>query len=99
MGASGKQKMIQSSDNQSLFVQSVARAVCRHRLHHPALILLETGRPLALLAAQCVWLAQPVLSLFYPRRAISQFAQLLETPEALSQLMAELETQATEWKV
>ncbi len=90
--------MVQTSDNQSLFVQSVARVVCRHKLHQPALILLETSRPLALLAAQCVWLAQPVLSLFYPRHAIGQFAQMLEDGDALNQLMAELETQAQEWK-
>lgn len=90
--------MIQPSDNQQAFVQSVAQAVCRHRLHLPTLILLETGRPLALLAAQFIWLAQPVLALFYPRHSIGQLAQVLEEPDALSQLIAELETQANKWK-
>jgi hypothetical protein len=73
------------------FVGQVADALCRHGLRLPALIGLEAGRPLSLIGGQFLWILQPVLGLVVPRDLVGQFAQLLEEPTAVAELIDQLE--------
>ncbi|MCA9939607.1 MAG: hypothetical protein KC418_13260 [Anaerolineales bacterium] len=86
--------MTQPADSQLAFMERLTETLCRHNLRQPARIFLQAGRPLALLIAQFIWIAQPVLGLLYPRQAINQFAHLLEEPELLNQFLISLETEA-----
>ena len=53
-------------------------------------VVLTILAPLAPLGAQLLYVAQPTLSLFMSRATISALAQLLETPDGLAQLRANL---------
>ena len=72
-------------------IQSVARAVRRHGLRLPALLVLEAGAPLAPVAGQLLYVAQPLLSLVTGRSAIGDLARLLEDRNAVAALVDELE--------
>jgi hypothetical protein len=76
---------------QEKFLNDIAEMIERRGWRLPALAALEAGRPLALVGAQLVWLAQPALSLILSASTIGQFARLLEEPAALDSLMARLE--------
>jgi hypothetical protein len=73
------------------FLEQVATFIQEHNLRLPLLLMLETGRPLAFLGGQLLWIAQPALSLILPGQWIQQTAQLLEEPEAVTALIARLD--------
>ena len=70
----------------------VAAALQQAGLSTPLCLALDAGRPLAFLGAQCLYIAQPALSLFLPRTLISQLAHLLEDPAGVELLLEKLET-------
>ena len=76
---------------QENFLNGIAETIERRGWRLPALAALEAGRPLALVGAQLLWLAQPALSLIISASTIGQFARLLEEPAALDSLVARLE--------
>ncbi len=53
--------------------------------------LLEGGAPLAPLAGQLLYIAQPTLGLFVSRRAIGDLAEWLDQPDSLAQFRQALE--------
>ena len=73
-------------DEQGSVIQ-VADQIRRHGLQSAALVALEAGRPLTFVAAQLVWLAQPMLAMFLPGRDLPRFAELLEDQESVSALI------------
>ncbi|MGB3714999.1 MAG: hypothetical protein WA996_11280 [Candidatus Promineifilaceae bacterium] len=77
-------------DNEEFVVQ-IADALCIHGLRLPALIGLEAGRPLSLIGGQVLWLLQPLLGLVVSRDLVGNAARLLEEPEALDELIDQLE--------
>ncbi|MEW5988937.1 MAG: hypothetical protein AB1791_20115 [Chloroflexota bacterium] len=58
----------------------------------PAQVLLEELRPLAFVAGQLLWVAQPALTLLWSRQTVGQVARLLEEPAALDDLLRQLDT-------
>ncbi|MBP7998327.1 MAG: hypothetical protein KA314_03125 [Chloroflexi bacterium] len=70
----------------------VAAALGRAGLRLPVLIALDASRPLTFLGAQCLYIAQPVLNLFFPHPVIRQLAYLLEQPHGVEMLIQRLET-------
>ncbi len=78
-------------DNEEFVVQ-VADALCTRGLRLPALVGLEAGRPLSLIGGQVLWLLQPLLSLVVSRDMVGHAARLLEEPEAVDELIFQLET-------
>lgn len=72
-------------------VEALAGALRRRGWAMPALLALESGRPLVLPLAQLLWLAQPVLSLFVPRPQVGRLATFLEDPSAIQTLIDNLE--------
>lgn len=75
---------------QENLLNDIAETVCRRGWRMPAMMILEAGRPLALIGSQLLWLAQPALSIFVRASTIGQFARLLEEPAALDGLLARL---------
>ena len=81
----------QTTWRENAFIKQVASTIEARGLRLPTLIALEAGRPLAFLGGQFLWMAQPALSLIVPSQWIRQTAQLLEEPEAVAALIAQLE--------
>jgi hypothetical protein len=75
------------------FLDQLAEHLLRRGWRLPALMALETGRPLAFVGGQLVWLGQPLLNLLFPPEDVSRVARLLEEPEAVGALIARLQTQ------
>jgi hypothetical protein len=71
-------------------VSQMADMLCDRGLGPTALIGLETGRPLAFLVGQLLWVLQPAMGLVIPRERLAQFAIILEDPKALNQLIGHL---------
>lgn len=71
--------------------QRLARQITQRGLQTPARVALEAGRPLAFLAGQLLWVAQPALSLLWPRHEVGRVARLFETPDGWETLIQCLE--------
>lgn len=71
----------------------LAKQIKARGLGAMALVLLEAGRPLALLSAQLLWLAQPVLALAWESQAIAQWARFLEEPGSIDALIVQLQSE------
>jgi hypothetical protein len=54
--------------------------------------LLDAAGPIAPLVGQLLYVAQPTLGLFIPRRSINQWAELLDRPDGLAELRQMLES-------
>lgn len=74
-------------------VRHFGSQITRAGLGPIALFLLEPGRPLALLAAQLIWLAQPVLSLAWQPQKVAQWARFLEQPGSIEALIEHIEAE------
>lgn len=74
-----------------LQARNLARRIAKKGLQPIALLLLEPGRPLALLTAQIMWMAQPVLSLAWQPPKIARWAHFLEQPGSLESLIKYIE--------
>ncbi len=58
-----------------------------------AQLILQACRPLALPAAQAIWMAQPTLSLLWRPHQVATWAQFLEDPEQIKGLIHHLESE------
>lgn len=72
-------------------LDQLAAAIARRGWQAPARLALESGRPLALLGSQFLWLAQPLLGLFISPAEVVHLARLLEEPAAVDALLRRLE--------
>lgn len=53
-------------------------------------LVLDAAEPLGPLGAQALWVAQPALGLLMSREAVADLAQVLETPDGVAWLRAQL---------
>jgi len=77
-------------------VIQVADLVRRLGLQSASLVALEAGRPLTFIAAQLVWMAQPVLAAFVPRGELTNLAELLEDQDSVGALIEMLDMERDE---
>ena len=73
--------------------ERLARQISQRGLQTPALVALEAGRPLAFVAGQLLWVAQPALSLLWSRQAVGRLARMFETPDGWETLIQSLESE------
>ncbi len=62
----------------------------------PALLFLETYKPLAYLGAQCLWAIQPFLAIWFKPAELAEIARLFEDRAAVDALVARLEALQSE---
>ena len=74
----------------------VAERVVALRLELPAILTLETGRPLSLLAGQTMIFFEPIVGAFLRLPDYRTFALLIERREAVEALLRAIETRAEE---
>jgi hypothetical protein len=84
------------NDQDRALLDRVAERVVSLRLEVPALLTLEGGRPLSLLAGQAMIFFEPLVSAFLRWPDYRRFAQLIERREALDLLMERIEARAEE---
>jgi len=72
----------------------IATRIVELRLEVPAVLTLETGRPLSVLAGQAVFFFEPILATLLPGGDVRRFGKLIERREAIEQLIRRIETRA-----
>jgi hypothetical protein len=75
-------------------LDGVAGRIVDLRLELPAILTLETGRPLSVLAGQTMIFFEPIVTAFLKLPDYRRFAQLIERREAVEALIRLLETKA-----
>jgi hypothetical protein len=73
-------------------IERLAQRIIRLGLETPALLLLESHRPVIFLAGQTLLVAQPLLSAFMDPELVEGYAELLAQPEAVDRLAQRLES-------
>ena len=78
--------------DQTEFVAKVANKIGELGLAGPAVVLLEAHKPLTFISSQLLLVAQPTLSLFFPRNYTRNLADLLADSTQVEQLILTLES-------
>jgi hypothetical protein len=82
-----------SPEDQALF-DRLARWIVERRLETPALLFLETSRPLSFVGAQAMHFFHPLVSVLYGGPEYERIARLLEDRANLSILLDTIEGEA-----
>ncbi len=77
-------------------LEKLARRIVELKLETPALLTLETGRPLSLLAGQAMLFFEPFVQTLFRLPDYRRFAALIERREALEELARMIERSADE---
>ncbi|HTR97628.1 MAG TPA: hypothetical protein VMH61_06970 [Candidatus Acidoferrales bacterium] len=77
-------------------IERVAGRIAELRLETPALLTLETARPVSLLASQTLAFFEPFVQALFVLPDYRRFASLLERREAIEQLASRVEQLAAE---
>jgi hypothetical protein len=75
-------------------IERVAARVVELRMELPALLTLESGRPLSLLASQTLYFFEPVVTALLRLPEYRRFARLIERRETIELLMEAIEKRA-----
>lgn len=75
-------------------LERLAARVVDLRLEVPAILALETGKPLSLLASQAMIFFEPIAQAMFPGVESRRFAALAERREAIETLVTLIETRA-----
>lgn len=79
-----------AAEDQAL-LQRLAGRIAELRLETPAILTLETARPLSLVAGQAMLFLQPLAQMLFRFRDYERFAALVERREALEFLTQAIE--------
>lgn len=80
--------------NGNIFLDQVANKIAQMGLITPAILLLETHKPVSFLGSQLALIAQPTLQIFLPRPLVQNTVDLLANTDLLEQLIIRLEQRA-----
>jgi hypothetical protein len=80
------------SEAQRAIIEKLCREVVRRRMTTPALLMLETGRPLNYVSAQLLHFFQPMLSFLANAAEYQAFTEFLEQRGSIDYIVARLET-------
>ncbi len=85
----GKIKVMLDALGRQKLIEEIARRIEQFKVTAPAILFLESCKPLAFLGAQMLWAAQPFLNPWSSRA--SELALLFEDPMGIEQLIERLE--------
>ena len=77
-------------------IERAARIIVERRLETPAVLLLESNRPLAFLAGQGVLMALPLIGSFIPPADVEALSRVLDSEDSLELLIRRIEQLAQE---
>lgn len=75
-------------------IRDLSQQINRWRLATPALVLLQTARPLSFVASQGLLLCEPLLGFFYETAKIEGYAELLADRASLDHLVTVIEEES-----
>ncbi len=75
-----------------VLLERLAARVVELRLEVPAILALETGKPLSLLASQAMIFFEPIAQALFPGPQYRRYAALAERRDAIEALVTEIET-------
>ncbi|MBI5623985.1 MAG: hypothetical protein HY924_09420 [Elusimicrobia bacterium] len=75
------------------WLDSIAEKLSARSLAQPAILFLESTKPVHFLAGQAVRFVDPIFSLVIPEHRLQRFAELLENRKAAERLIKTLERQ------
>ncbi|MDQ7798461.1 MAG: hypothetical protein RDU76_05910 [Candidatus Edwardsbacteria bacterium] len=76
----------------------IANQVVKRKLTVPAIMFLESVKPLTFIGSQALIFFQPMVQAFLNRREYDEFAVLMEDRENVELLLQEIERQEAEWQ-
>ncbi|MCY2964195.1 MAG: hypothetical protein NT069_11275 [Planctomycetota bacterium] len=91
-----KEADFQPDERQRLLVDRLCRATVDRELETPALLTLETVRPLHFVSAQALHFFTPLVAALGDAGGMSDLAKLLEHPGAIEYVVGRLEALASE---
>jgi hypothetical protein len=77
-------------------LNDLARRIEHAGMTAPAILFLETYKPLAFLGAQFLWFAQPFLTLGFNETDLRDLTLIVEDRTGIEELIARLETSPTD---
>ena len=77
-------------------IERLAGWITARGLESPAILLLELSKPLALLGSQVLLVLHPFLGSALPQNALNEWADLLEDPVTVDQILDQLESRDAE---
>jgi hypothetical protein len=72
-------------------IESIARDVVRRRLETPAILFLESHKPLAFVASQALVVGTPILGSLLGVERISRYSSLLRSRDNIERLICRIE--------
>ena len=76
----------------------IANQVVKRKLTVPAIMFLESVKPLTFIGSQALIFFQPIVQAFLNRKEYDEFAVLMEDRENVELLLQEIERQEAEWQ-
>ena len=76
----------------------IAHQVVKRKLSVPAIMFLESVKPLSFIGSQALIFLQPMVQAFLNRKEYDEFAVMMEDRENVELLLQEIEKQENEWQ-
>lgn len=76
----------------------IANQVVKRKLSVPAIMFLESVKPLSFIGSQALIFLQPIVQAFFNRKEYDEFAVLMEDRDNVELLLQEIEKQEAEWQ-
>ncbi|NLF40017.1 hypothetical protein GX586_11260 [bacterium] len=80
-----------SERDHTALIEALASRIVRWRMAAPAVVTLESLKPVARIAGQALVVAAPLVSFIVPPQMIADVCDLLQTPENIDALVAAIE--------
>ena len=94
--AKGKAGAEDLTEADAALLDRVAEAVVRHRMTVPAILLLESVKPLSFLGSQSLYFFEPMVRAFFSVPDYDRVAALLERRESVEWLLVRIEAKDDE---
>ncbi len=85
-----------SNINHSELIKEVATKIVRRRMTVPAILFIESLKPINRLAGQAILIVSPFLAIFVSYEKIEQFCDMLQDRENVEKLLNEIKDQEDE---
>jgi len=86
--------MNEERENYSDLIERIARKVVQWRLSAPAIVILESSKPLSFVASQVMVFFEPIVNaLFFSPKDYKRFYEMLEKRENVEKMIREIEKQ------
>ncbi len=76
----------------------IAHQIVKRKLSVPAIMFLESVKPLSFIGSQALIFLQPMVQAFLNRKEYDEFAVMMEDRENVELLLQEIEKQENEWQ-